>query len=58
MSLRRFPWTLVPDVPESPVEAIRAGQAVTLTLNGRRSATTTREAIVRLARAIATGAWS
>lgn len=58
MSLRRFPWALVPDVPASPVDAIRAGQAVTLTLHGRRSATTTREAIIRLARAISTGAWS
>lgn len=58
MTLRRFPWTLVPDLPEDPIEAIRAGQAVSLTLNGRRSAATTRAAIVKLARAIATGAWS
>lgn len=58
MTLRRFPWAVVPEVPADPREAIRAVQAVTLTLNGRRTAATTREAIARLARAIATGAWA
>jgi len=57
VSLRRFPWSLVPDVPEDPVAAIRAGQAVTLTLNGRRTADTTRAAIERLAAAIQAGHW-
>ncbi len=58
MNLRFAPMTIVPDVPDDPVRAMRAGQAVTLTLNGRRSAKTTRKAIARLAAAIATGAWS
>lgn len=58
MSLRRFPMCVVPEVPADFAGAWRAGQAVTLALVGRRSAQTTREAIVRLAAAIAKGAWS
>jgi hypothetical protein len=58
VSLRHLPTDIVPDVPEDAVAAMRASRDVFLVFYGRRSAPSTRDAIKRVASAIATGAWS
>lgn len=53
-----LPVDLLPDVPSDPVAAMLVGRDIMLVLMGRRATESTRNAIVRVARAISMGAWS